>query len=98
MAADEGMAIRGAVLAIAVLVLIYLVAKCYRARRREKFASQRAKEVHAKAQEVFAKGGGDARYSDYKQTVPDADPVQYNDVRKLYREGNLTPETVENVM
>lgn len=88
--------IRVAILVIAVIVLVYLVSRL--ARRRETFASKQAHEVHDKAQEVFQKGGGDARYSEYKQTVPGADPVQYNDVRKLYRGGNLTPDTVQQVI
>lgn len=89
-----------AVLAVViVLVLAYLarVLGLFRGGR-EGFASQRAREVHDRAKEVFDEGGGDAPYSKYRSRVPGADPVQYSDVRTLYRGGGMTPEAVEGVL
>lgn len=65
---------------------------------RERFVSKHARRVHASAQEVFAEGGGDAPYSQYKEGVPGADPVQYTDVRALHLGSRLTPEAVQAVL
>jgi len=50
------------------------------------------------AQGLEAEGGGDATYTRYKKTVPGADPVQYADVRRLFRAGEMSPATVEGVL
>jgi flagellar biosynthesis/type III secretory pathway M-ring protein FliF/YscJ len=98
--AEQISAVQVALLVIVAAILVFYVARSLGRLRstREKFASKRAHEVHKKAQEVFRDGGGDARYSDYKNKVPGADPVQYNDVRRLFKAGKMSPYTIESVM
>lgn len=86
------------IVVIAMLIVYYLIEFLARRSGRDGFASKRAHEVHDRAHEVFAEGGGDAPYSNYKENVPDADPVQYSDVRRLFKEGNMTPDSVEGVL
>lgn len=92
--------IHAAILAVVLFLILYYGARLLglAGRAREKFASKRAREVHSKAQEVFTENGADASYSDYKSKVPGADPVQYKDVRGLYKGGSMTPENVEKVL
>jgi len=92
--------IQVAILVIVAALLIYYIARflgCLGGSQ-ERFASKRAQEIHDRAREVFAEGGDDAPYSDYKKKVPGADPVQYSDVRRLFKEGEMSPHTVESVM
>ena len=89
-----------AILVIVAALLIYYISRflgCLGGSR-ERFASKRAQEIHDRAREVFAEGGDDAPYSDYKKKVPGADPVQYTDVRRLFLEGRLSPRSVLGVM
>ena len=90
-------------LVVAVLILVVVLRK--KPRRGEKF-SARAAEVARGATEVFAPSCGAAAYSDYKSRVADADPVQFADVRGLWRAryggdcdksagGSLHPDEVE---
>ena len=97
--AEPVSAVQVAVIVLLVALLVYFVAGAGGAgpAARENFASRRAREIHAAAQEVFA-GGGDAPYSTYKERVPGADPVQYTDVRALFLAGRLSPQAVEAVM
>lgn len=99
--ADEPVsAVQVALMVILAAIIIYYAVNFlnYLGGPREGFASKKAHEIHDKAREVFQEGGGDARYSDYKKKVPGADPVQYSDVRRLFKEGNMTPYTVESVI
>jgi hypothetical protein len=90
-------------LVVAIILLQYALQK--KPDRGEKF-SARAAEVARGATEVFAPSCGAAAYSDYKSRVADADPVQYADVRGLWRAryggdcgksagGSLHPDEVE---
>lgn len=81
---------------LVLLVLIVAVGAAFFRRGREGFVSDEAKAVYAGAREVFH--DGDANYTAYKNRVPEADPVQYSDVRKLWKEGQLTPEKVQGVL
>lgn len=92
--------IKVAILVIVAALLIYYIARSLRCLggARERFASKRAQEIYDRAREVFAEGGDDAPYSNYKKKVPDADPVQYSDVRRLFREGKMSPYSVESVI
>jgi hypothetical protein len=98
--AENVSAIQVALLVIISAILIFYVARFLGLLNagREKFVSKQAKEVHDRAREVFQESGGDARYSDYKKKVPGADPVQYKDVRGLYKAGAMTPESVQSVI
>jgi len=98
--AEPVTAVQVALIVIIAALLIFYTTRFlgYLSGGREGFASKRAQEVHARAQEVFNEGGGDAKYSDYKKKVPGADPVQYSDVRQLFKEGKMTPYSVESVI
>lgn len=85
------------VVVLAVVIICYL-ARGLCARRREGFASQRAQEVYRTSASLFEKTRGGATYSDFKSSERAADPVLYTDVRNLWRDGRLTPETVESVL
>lgn len=97
---EPASAVQVALLLIIAIFIIYYVARFLGilGKGREGFASKQAHEVHDKAHEVFRDGGGDARFTDYKNKVPGADPVQYNDVRDLYKQGKLTPDAVQQVI
>ena len=70
-----------------------------RRRHRDSFTSRRAHEVYQTSRTLFDQKGGDATYSEYKTTLGEgADPVLYTDVRRLWREGRLSPEEVEKVI
>ncbi len=91
-----------AVVAVAVLVVIVLFA---RGPRREKFTPQQAQAAqaaHSTAQELFATHGGGLTYSEYKTNAAErgqsVDPVLFTDLRKLWKDGRLTPGEVLRVM
>lgn len=86
------------VVIIAALVIFYLVVFLSGKTHREKYVSRRAREVYDSAKVVFEEGGGDVRYSEYKNKVPGADPVQYSDIRRLFKGGGLSPSNVEKVI
>jgi hypothetical protein len=88
---------------VAVVVLLTVCLVCYVARRlaagrREGFSPERVAEVYTGSRGVFDETGGKASYSEYKTRVPDADPVLYNDMRRLWKAGDLTPRTAERAM
>ena len=88
-----------AILIAVTIILILCIARLFGAFcKHEKFASKQAHVIHDSARQIFEANGGDATYSQYKNTVPGADPVQYSDVRGLFRAGKMTPTAVENVM
>jgi len=60
--------------------------------------SARAKDVHDQSRELFERSGSEVSYSEYKTHIPGADPVLYTDVRRLWRGGQLSPESVEHVL
>ncbi len=78
-----------------VCVLAYRLAK---KSRREGFASDRAVGVFNAAKPLFDKANGAPPYSAYRIAVPDADPVQYEDLKALWKKGALTPDQVEKYL
>jgi len=50
------------------------------------------------ARELFASTNGKATYTEYKAAVPAADPVVYTDVKQLWAQGRLSPETVRQAL
>ena len=82
-----------------VIILIGSVLGLFRQNyaRKSTFVSKEAREVTTEAREVFSKGGH-ASYSAYRARVPQADPVQYSDVRQLWYAGQLTAENVQRVL
>ena len=87
---------------IVILIILFVATGVYfmktRKNTQDGFISQRAYDMSAKAMELFTERGGDASYSNYKNKVPGADPVQYYDVRRLYKQGKLTPRAVESIL
>lgn len=88
--------VSAAVIIVALVVLIYYIA-CKLGRRKEGFVSERAREVCAQSREVFRRKN-DANYSDFKTRVSGADAVMYTDVRKLWQDGKLSPESVQKTL
>jgi len=92
-------ATQAAIIVVLIVLIVAFYLGAFRGRfAKGRFVSKRAEEVHSRAQELFQKGGGSASYSDYRGAVPGADPVQYSDVHRLYREGRMTPEAVQGVL
>lgn len=90
-------AVRPNVLQLAALVaLIIIVAYVVRRKcMKDKFVSERAQQVFNGAKPLFEQTEGKPAYSAYKTHVPGADPVQYADLKKLWKDGKFTPENVE---
>jgi|SaaInlStandDraft_3_1057020.scaffolds.fasta_scaffold30963_2 hypothetical protein len=92
--------LQGFLLLGAIILIVIIIARAYGGRggRGESFVSPEAKEVHSRASEVFAAEGGRPTYSRYKRSVPNSDPVQFSDVSKLHKAGNLTPVAVQGIL
>lgn len=75
-----------------------LVAAVYWRRRREGFVSERARKIHADAKPMFQAKDGRPPYRDFKQAVPDGDPVQYDKMKDLWRKNQFTPENVQKIL
>lgn len=92
-------AINAVNVALVVLVAILVIWALLRVKaRREGFVSQRAAEVFNSAKPLLDQTKGNLPYSDYRHAVAGADPVQHDDVRRLYKAGKLTPEAVQGVL
>jgi hypothetical protein len=87
-----------AIIVLLVVVVIYYFTRWLARGRRDGFTSRRAQEVYQSTRELFDRTGGAATYSEYKTTLSDADPVLYTDVRRLWKEGRLSPEEVAKVI
>lgn len=85
-----------AAIVLIAIILIYMLYERAHKKKQDRFASNQARVVTVRAREVFA--DKDASYTKYRASVPSADPVQYNDVRRLWREGQLTPEHVQDIL
>lgn len=50
--------------------------------------------------EVFSKTGGklEMSYDDMKTKLPDANIVNYYDLKKLYKEGKYTPDNIDKAL
>lgn len=99
-----GCAGSGSALAAVVAIAIVVIAVVVLARRprREGFTPQQAQAVHSTAQELFGARGGGLTYSEYKTSAAErgqtVDPVLFTDLRKLWKDGRLTPGEVLQVM
>lgn len=82
-----------AILTILTAITAYQVAK---QQKRHRFASARAHEVAAGAQELFDRG--DASYASFRAAIKSADPVLHADARRLWRQKALTPEAIDGVL
>ena len=83
------------VAAVVVFIIIIVLAGCMHSPCTEKFVTEKSIQVQKNAKQLFDSTSGRATYSQYKSSVPGADPVQFSDTRKLWAAGNLTPEQVE---
>lgn len=89
------------VVLLAIILIYYLVCLgvTIAKRVREGFVSPQAYEVCSQSRELFAKSNGGApTYSEYKSAVIEADPVQYDSVKGLWKNGKLTPSEVQKVL
>lgn len=84
-----------AVIVALAIAVVWLLAGALRSCGREKFVSRTAMDVFTTAKPLFDKTEGGATYTDYKSRVKHADPVQYADLKKLWKEKKLTPEAVQ---
>lgn len=84
--------------AVALLVLVAAAVALKGGGARERFVTPQGARVATQASSVFAAHGGAPTYSEYKVAVEGADPVQFQDVRRLHRQGRLTPATVSRVL
>lgn len=86
------------VVAAGILLIALLLCQAARLGGREGFAGQKAHEVYSKARDLFDSTKGGATYSEYKTRVPGADPVVFSDVRNLWRDGRLSPDSVQRAL
>lgn len=83
---------------VIIIVLIVLIIYLIRRNKEKMTVSPQARKIHKKAEELFKEKGPDISYNIYKDNIPDADPVQYSDIRNLYKTGNFSPEAVQKVI
>jgi hypothetical protein len=59
-----------------------------------------ARETHKKAADLLTSRDGQPSYQEWRAAVPNADPVQYHDLKKLWSGGaqRFTPENVQRNM
>ncbi len=91
----NGKQIRAAALAAGALVLIAIAVRARQKKRREGFASPRAISVFNSAKPIFDKAKGSPQYSEYRVAVPGADPVQFDDLKTLWKTSSFTPENID---
>lgn len=82
--------------AAAIVLVAGIAAYRKRDRKREKFASGRAIAIFNDTKPLFDKYNGNLRYSEYKIAVSNADPVQFDDLKKLWAAGTFSPEAIES--
>ncbi len=80
------------------IILIYYLAQWVGGKRKEGFVSQKAHEIYNTSKPLFDEAKGNVSYSTFKTRVPGTDPVTYTDVRRLWSDGKLSPETVQKVL
>ena len=85
-------------LALGLLVVLLLLLVGSELRKETMTASPRARRVAAEARLVFDENRGRPAYQEYKKRVAEADPVQFDEVRELFRAGALTPKQVEPLL
>lgn len=86
---------RCAVLLLLIIIVLKLLSK---KDKKECFASERAKEIYSEAKPLMDRTQGNARYTDYKTVIKDADVVQYTGVRNMWKGNSLSPENIETLL
>ena len=91
---------RALVAAVLVVGVLLALAACRRRGGcpRDTFVSEQAKEVYAETKPLFDRTQGRATYSEYRMRVPGADPVQYTDMRNMWKSGSFTPQGVQDAL
>ncbi len=86
-------------LALIILLCAYMV---YLIGGKSNFVSERAKNIASESAKVFDAYGDDTTFSKFKHKLSGAgeytDAVEYNDIRKLWKDGSLTPDNVDSVL
>jgi hypothetical protein len=83
---------------LCVLILLCMVIHVRKKNSKDTFVSPEAIKLCNKSKEIFSKNDK-TPFTDFKQTVGGSvDVVQYDDIRRLYKEGNLTPEGVQSTL
>jgi len=78
------------------LILIIVLLVLYYHRNRLNFISKpQAKKIFNKSKTLFA---NDSKYTDFKKSIPELDPVMYKDMSGLYKAGKFSFENVHNVL
>ena len=85
------------ILALLGICIALIAALVYTRGTRERFTSQRAHDVYARARKLFDENPG-APFTAYNASIPGANAVQYSDVRNLYLNGAMTPQSVERAL
>jgi len=79
-----------------ILILIIMLLILYYYRNRHSFISKpQAKKIFNKSKSLFA---NDSKYTDFKKSIPELDPVMYKDMSELYKKGKFNFENVHNVL
>lgn len=98
MATDES--VKVAVLVLLAVVACALFIKLRAQQAPEGFTSTpesraRANEAYSGAQKALSRHGSDVTFNQYKEIRGGADPIEFHDVKRLSRRGELSPEKLE---
>ena len=88
--------LKGFALGIVVMLAILIIGGAVT--QKENFVSAKAHEVFSQAKPLLEAKAGKPSFSEYKMNVPGADAVQYDDVKKLWKKGEFTPEKIDGVL
>lgn len=80
---------------LAILILLCIIIDFAKKYLKEGFVSKRAIELCNNAKKILSKDDR-ISYTDFKNKTDCPDVVVYNDIKSLYKKGNLTPENVQD--
>ncbi|MDE2100851.1 MAG: hypothetical protein KGL39_26630 [Patescibacteria group bacterium] len=94
--ANDGCArfLKGFMLGVVVVLAVLIIC----GQSKENFVSAKAQEVFGQAKQLFEAREGKPSYSELKMRVPSTDPVQYADLKQLWKNKQFTPEKIESVL
>ena len=79
------------------IIIIIMVLYLFNTKADESFVSKRAYDVHKKSNDLF-KNNNNASYTEFKNKLPQSDPVLYSDVRSLWTSGKFNPINVQKIL
>lgn len=83
---------------VGILILLCIIIHAISDRKREKFVSPEAIKLATKSKELLS-GDGSISYTAFKDKCgKDIDVVEYDGIKKLWKNGNLSPETVQDLL